>query len=198
MSQPLRGVLAQAVNTGEVIRIVYHGGSQPGTVREIGPIKVSETEVVAEELASGVVKTFKLERIEIPDSSAHVVAYDPALSPPVDTRCIKDVCDSTRQDLEAMGWHVEASETSIALHSFFKNGKLRKTPDVQLNYDEYIVDLVVDFDSPELKEERRKSVRPYHVYSRRLTTAKSFGKISAAAASFLDEAKGLAPARRPR
>ena len=97
-----------------------------------------------------------------------------------------------------MGWHVEASETSIALHSFFKNGKLRKTPDVQLNYDEYIVDLVVDFDSPELKEERRKSFRPYHVYSRRLTSAKSFGKISRAVPAFMDEAKSLAPAGVPK
>lgn len=96
-----------------------------------------------------------------------------------------------------MGWHVEASEVSIWLHSHFKNGKLRKTPDVQLNYDEYIVDLVVDFDSPELKEEQRKSTRPYHVYSRRLPSAKSFGKVSLAVQAFLDEAKSLAPVQVP-
>ena len=81
----------------------------------------------------------------------------------------------------------------LILYSFFKNGKLRKTPDVQLNYDEFIVDLLYDFDGLEIKEERRKSSRPCHVYSRSFASARSFGKMSKAVAVFLDEARNLAP-----
>lgn len=195
MTQSLRDMLAQAAGAGEAIRIVYHGGSQPGTVREISPISVTDVEVVAHDLSSGMAKTFKLARIEIPGSVANVPAYDPTLPPPVeDTRSIKEVFDGKLRDLEALGWHVRASENTIALHNFFKNGKIRKTPDVQLNCDEFIVDLVDDFDGLGIKEERRKSSRPYHVYSRSFASARSFGKMSKAVAVFLDEARNLAPA----
>jgi hypothetical protein len=86
-----------------------------------------------------------------------------------------------------------SSEDRIAVYGYFKNGKLRKTPDVQLNYDEFIVELVDDFDGAGLKEERRKSSRPYHVYSRNLRAARSFGNILPAAALLMDEARKLAP-----
>jgi len=35
--------LTEAIETGEVIRIIYHAGSRPGTSREIAPIAVNGT-----------------------------------------------------------------------------------------------------------------------------------------------------------
>ena len=47
MPDSLREILDQAAKNGEVIRIVYHSGSQPGTVREIVPMEVTNTELRA-------------------------------------------------------------------------------------------------------------------------------------------------------
>jgi len=194
MTESLPDILAHAARTGEVIRIVYHGGSQPGTVREIVPLAVTDTEMRAHDFASRKDKRFKLAMIEIPDPAASPPKYDPDLqSPPEEICSLKEMFEGKLRDLEALGWHVQLSEDAIAVHRVFSNGNPRKTPDVRLTYDEFVVDLVDDFDGQGIKEERRKSSRPYHVYSRRFASARSLGKMSTAAALFLDEARGLAP-----
>jgi len=60
MSDDLRNRLLAAASAGEIVRIVYHRGSQPGTLREIAPIAISDNEVKASDLATGTDKTFKL------------------------------------------------------------------------------------------------------------------------------------------
>ena len=69
MSRSIRDLLTEACVNGEVVRIIYHGGSQPGTVRAISPIEVSKSEVRARDLAVGIAKTFKLAKIELAEAS---------------------------------------------------------------------------------------------------------------------------------
>jgi len=194
MSGLLRHMLVEAANTGEVIRIIYHGGSQPGTVREIGPISVSASEVRAHDLASGIAKTFKLAKIELADLTAKAPEYDPAAAPQVEDACaIKQAFAGKIPDLEALGWHIQLSDDAVSVHRSFKNGKPRKIPDVRLSYDEFNVDLVYDLDAEGMVEEKRKSSRPYRVESRNFGSARSFGRLSKASELFLDEARSLAP-----
>ena len=54
-SMSITDKLAKAVDAGEIVRIVYHGGSQPGTIREIAPIAVENNKVSALCLASEIV-----------------------------------------------------------------------------------------------------------------------------------------------
>ena len=63
MSDDVRARLIAAAATGEIIRILYHRGSQPGAVREIRPVAISDDEVTARDIASGIDKTFKLAHI---------------------------------------------------------------------------------------------------------------------------------------
>lgn len=193
MSRSIRETLAEACDNGEVVRIIYHGGSQPGTVRSVSIIAVSELEVRARDLAVGSVKTFKLEKMELAEASASTPEYNPAHAPTIELfGSIREVLEAAVEDLQSLGWHVEIAEQSISLHRFFKNGKPRKTPDILLSYNEYTVDVFVDLDGL-LKEEARKSSRPYRLDSRNLATAKTFVKMSSAVACFLAEAKKLAP-----
>lgn len=192
MIQAVRQVLERAAGTGEVIRIAYHGGSQPGSIREITPIAVTDTDLVAHDLASGSRKVFKLARVEIPNSTVSAPTYDPTLSPPPEeTRPIKAIFQARLGELEALGWHVQVSENAIGLHRFFKNGKPRKTPDVHLVYEEFTTDLFVELGGQQT-EDTRKSKLPYHVRSERVPT-RSFARVSSAVAAFWDEARHLAP-----
>lgn len=186
----LRDMFGQAVSTGEVLRIVYHGGSQPGSVREVRPISVTDDELFAHDLASGESKTFKLAKIEIPDPAANPPAYEPIpVPPPEEVRPIGAVFAERVGELAALGWHVEVAEDSISLHGFFKNGKPRKSSDVSLDYEEFTYDY-----TDENGDHSRKSMRPYHVRSERLVT-RSFGSLSPAVALFWEEARHLAPAK---
>jgi predicted DNA-binding transcriptional regulator YafY len=198
-------MLAEAARTGEVVRIVYHGGSQPGTVREISPVSVTDVEMAARDMTTGAIKTFRLARIELPASGSSVRAYDPTLTPPAeDIRPLGGVLQGSVRDLEALKWHVQLSEDSVSLHRFFKNGKPRKIPDVELHYSEFIVETVIDFAEDEAseeiseREERRRSQHPYHLSSLRFASTRTFVKMSTAIAAFLDEARSLAPINTAR
>ena len=192
MIDAARQVLERAAGTGEVIRIIYHGGSQPGSVREITAIAVTHTDLVAHDLASGGRKVFKLAKLEIAESGAAAPEYDPALAPPPeDSRCIQAILEPNAAELEELGWHVELSRDAIGLHRFFKNGKPRKTPAVQLWYEELTTDFFVELDGRQI-EETRKSQLPYHVRSERAAT-RSFVRVSRAIEMFWDEARSLKP-----
>ena len=43
----IKPILTEAIETGEVVKIKYHGGSQPGSLRQISPISIVGDDVVA-------------------------------------------------------------------------------------------------------------------------------------------------------
>jgi predicted DNA-binding transcriptional regulator YafY len=201
MTQSLREMLAEAANSGEAIRIVYHGGSQPGTVREISPVSVTDNEVSARDLATGIVKTFKLAKIAIPSPDASAPAYDPTLLPPVeDVPSIAAALRDKIPALEALGWHVQVTENRIALHRVLENGKPRKTPTVTLECQEFDVDLVIKMSLSGVSErqEERKSRRPYHLDTEDLVSTGPFSKLATAVDEFLREAQERAPGHKDR
>ena len=191
-TESVRRVLTDAAKTGEVVRIVYRGGRQPGSIREIAPMTVSETEVLARDLPAGINKTFAIAKIELPAATTIAVAYDP--NQRADSRTVREAIESHVGDLEGLGWHVEVADAATSLHRFFKNGKPRKTGDVSLWFDEFVTESFDDFDGRGMQTIQRPSQRPYHVTSVRVPT-RSFTTLSRALLAFLDEAKELAPRR---
>ena len=63
--ETLRKILEEAIGTGELITIIYHGGSEPGSRRMISPIKVDDKIVRARCLTSNKVKGFSIDKIEL-------------------------------------------------------------------------------------------------------------------------------------
>ena len=193
MSESVRETLKTAADTGEVIRIIYHGGSQPGTVREISPISVSDHELLARDLATSITKTFKLAKLELTDEGTETPEYNPTAAPAAEeTHTIGEALAGKVPGLESMGWHVKLSGDAISVHRFFKNGKPRKMPDIELSYNECTLDVFIELDGT-VKEEKRKSSRPYRLSSRNFASARTFGKMSGAVSAFLDETRALAP-----
>lgn len=192
MAGSVREVFDNTIGTGEMVRIVYHGGSQPGSVRDVVPISTSVYDLRARDVATGIAKTFKLNKIEFPDDGGSLPTYDPDTLTEEMSGTIQDVMAEECSSFEALGWHVQLSNDALKLARYFKNGKPRKTPDVQLIYDEYIFEYHIELDGSEV-EDRRKSKRPYRVTSCGFATARAFGKMSKAVALFRSEAAAHAP-----
>ena len=60
--------IQKAIDGSERIKIIYHGGSRPGAMREIIPHSIIGPKLLAHCLASGLEKTFFLNKIEIVDA----------------------------------------------------------------------------------------------------------------------------------
>jgi hypothetical protein len=195
MSDDLRARLIAAASAGEIVSIVYHGGSQPGTVREIVPIAIINEEIRARDIAAEIDKTFKLAHIELVGPQTSARAYDPSATPPVkDAQTVGTALAPHVPALQALGWHIELTANRISLHRFFKNGKPRKGYDVTMGFDEFTVDLFDDFDGRGLQTVTGPSKRPYNVSSSALPT-RTFVRLSLAMRMFLEEARRLAPDR---
>lgn len=77
----LKRRLQEAAETGEVLRIRYHGGSQPGAVRDIQPMRVKRDRVLAVCHDAKGLRSFLFERMEFVDESVPV-SYKFELRPP--------------------------------------------------------------------------------------------------------------------
>lgn len=191
-SNHLRTRLLDAAAAGEIIRVVYHRGSQPGTVREIAPLEVSDDEVRARDVAAGIDKTFRLSHLQLAGPDTTAPAYDP--TPREDSRTLGNALEPYVAELQGLGWHVELADTSISVHRFFKNGKRRKGADVAILFNEFSIDAWDDGNG--LQEEAVKSTRPYYVSSPSFDRARTFARLAPAFSLFLEEARRLAPGQR--
>jgi len=186
--------LNEAIGTGEILSIIYHGGSQPGTTRKILPLKITGNKVRARCYTSNAVKTFVIEKIELcPDQVSSPAPWNPSAKNLQKYKNLSDVYVQLKDELTSYGWHVEFAESdnvdsaSLSLHTYFKNGKLRKTPVVSLVYDKYTVESMFNIETGEFTDSKKESTRPY------CTQSRAFGKIDRAVDLFKKKAKESAP-----
>lgn len=74
---------------------------------------------------------------------------------------IESAVDEIRGLVESYGWVIKSTSTEISVYRTFKNGKLRKTPDIYINYFE-------------LNDEGRPRLRPWYIRSNTLGEGTSF------------------------
>jgi hypothetical protein len=138
MNSDVLARLIDAANTGETVSIVYHRGSQPGTVREIALIPITDEEVRARDLAAGVDKNFKLAYLELAEPWTAARAYDPA-APVEDTQILEAALEPHVEELRALRWHVERTETCASVHRYLKSGRPRRDADVAIMFNELTI-----------------------------------------------------------
>lgn len=189
--------LIEATQTAEIMDIVYYGGSQPGKARKIAPISVKNGKVRARCYSSDAVKMFNIDKIEIlTDSDLEANAeWKPGQVESPHFETFQQILDENTDRLKDLGWHIEYDEEDITLHRRFKNGKLIKTPDVQIYYEECSFDLVMGLDEEIREENFRKKTRPYGVRAKNFDT-KTFGKLDKAVTVFMEQAEKLSPVRK--
>lgn len=143
--QELSAYLSAAIKSGEVLSLIYHGGSNPGGQREIAPVSVKAGKMRGRCYISNAVKTFDLKKIEIEG-----VYYAEAIEPASEVITL----DKLKQFAQEKGLHF-SEEGGWTVHGLFKNGKIKKTPLAGI----YISD---------------EGFRPYYVFGPELEVARSY------------------------
>jgi hypothetical protein len=174
----LLATLTNAIGSGEVVEIIYHGGSQPGKSRHIQPRNIKDDKLRAFCIETKALKTFLLskvspvEPVEGGEESTTNNDYDAEL--PKQLGAAENLPEAMKphiEELQDVGWGIMLDEQSISLHRFFKSGKPKKTPVVSLTYIPM------------------HTQKPWRVESEELPVAKSYGHFYKAAVLFLEHAK---------
>lgn len=66
----LKTILQAAIASGTEIDIIYQGGSHPGAVRTVLPLRITDGLLKARDSATGQSKSYKLELITLPEKGA--------------------------------------------------------------------------------------------------------------------------------
>lgn len=187
--------LRQAIESGEVLKIVYHGGSQPGSLREIAPVSIKNGKVSARCFTSNSVKSFALEKIVVVEgeSRSSAAEWQPGLVKPEQYVSISELLENQKDHLVLLGWHIANDKDHLSLHRKLKTGKPLKGSDIALYFEEYTYDLVAGADGELHEENMRKRLRPWTVRGKNQDT-KTYSHLDKAAEVFIEWAKLLAPA----
>lgn len=170
--------LMEAAEAGELVTVIYHGGSQPGTKRCLSPITVTAREIRARDIPTGEVKNFLASKIEVvPDDHPAEDYVVGAILPPVFSTLV-EALEARVKELETLGWYVQLSETGVSVHRYFKSGKPKKGADAGI-----------------LKQEGSLN-RPWYVYGPDLASARTFSHLKKAVDLFLEQAYCHAPEKK--
>jgi len=145
-------VLKEAAGTaGEIVKIKYNGGSQPGSIREIMPRKVDigKDMLYAYCIASDRIIGLRIAKIEIAgeNDAINYVNLESQIDPkPATTDNFNKLKEYSKNELEKLGWLVKIGDNSIELNS---SGKKRTTADIGIFYenDTWVVKNITSFHS---------------------------------------------------
>lgn len=198
MPNSIEELLLSVAGSGELITIVYNGGSRPGQPRQLIPVSISNQLLIAVEPASHTNKSYKLERIASVELSSgeHIsnLKADPpsALSNLPSFETLLEYSKYLIPELRVAGWHIYETETSFAIATHFKNGKPRKTPSISIQYVDPNFETIFDIESGEIKTVPRELTgreKPWLVDSWRFHRGRSFSILKKAFELFIEEAQ---------
>jgi hypothetical protein len=86
-----REKLKSAVDNGEVLTVIYHGGTQPGTKRQIAPVGLVGEHLRALALPQEETRTYFVDKLQIVSDDYDAPAYDPSVSLKQDKKSSKSL-----------------------------------------------------------------------------------------------------------
>jgi len=124
------GRIADAVGTGEVVDIVYDGGSQPGTRREIVVLAFDGLHVSARCMATNETRTFRVDRMRLPEEVPGAPLYKRGSSGYGAT--FRQAIDVALGRMATGGYVVVRESTRVRLHRLGGNGKPIRRVEVEI------------------------------------------------------------------
>lgn len=187
-------IISDAIRKNEAIKIKYHRGGQPGAVRILVPVELSEGIFRARYVNSPTrgTKLFSVQYAEF-DFSDSEENYDFSIKKKVRTprevtaiySNLQEVAERHSDEVTSMGFAIKADENQVSVFSYFKNGKERKTPDIDISYSEFTYTYEYPLtDDEEVIVCMKPSTRPYAVRAKGKTT-KTFKHLDSAVEHFL-------------
>lgn len=168
------------------IKIVYNGGSQPGTIRNIIITSIENDDIKAICLITSKNKQFKLDKFEIYDQEKHKnhKDYEPGKKGE-QSFTFEDLLTNNYQKIKELGYLINQENKKFAFHTTFKNGKIKVKPEILLEYSEYVYEELFNPLTGDSFENKRENTRPWSLRIKNKPT-KTFKHIDKALLS-LDE-----------
>ena len=190
-------ILQSAIDTGNVVTIVYNGGSKPGQPRELIPLSLNGENLSAREQTSRRAKTFKTQKIaSVVLKSGEVAKNTEAIPVPPQSELVpnfesfEEYALFLKEKLKGTVFNLSEAENYFAVFDFFKNGKPRKTPSASIQYVDRSTEMVFNFETGDFEEQKHELTgreRPWRVDSKRLSEGKTFSQLQSAVELFLKE-----------
>lgn len=158
------GRIAEAAGTGEIVRVRYTGGTQPGSVRDLQPMSVNGETFRALCLSTHAVKTFRFDRCEPVADDVPITYVAGRIAPPV-FRTIDEFAAFIVPHVESAGMVAVRTPLDVSAHELRKDGRPRKAWRCRIGISE-------------------SAWRPWFVSSSRV---RSYATLDKAAASFIKD-----------
>lgn len=187
--------LRDAIESGEILTIRYHGGSQPGASREIAPIQITKDKVRARCYASNAVKLFAIGKIEIIETLlGNQNEWDPAKQAQEFYKDLRDAYEKTKLKVEAMGYYAELKGDKYSLR-YLKDDRPKEIVAI-IAFSEYSNNVFLVLSAwwkhaKGSKSRGEKRSKPYTVWVLG-QSGKSFKSLDKAMNDFLKRAKAYA------
>jgi hypothetical protein len=179
--------LRASIRTGEIVTIIYHGGSNPGASREIFPIGImpGDEKLRARCIVDGATKMFKIDKISIVDGDGVIdIAKDISQSKLYTS--IKELYLDVITRFDAETVHIELVDNELSAHKKWKNGKPQKGAVIEIFYREEYTDFVFNYETGQLDEVTKKHHRPWFVGGKSVVT-NSYKDFNKAAYYFIEQ-----------
>ena len=129
--------MKKAIAAGEILTVVYSGGSQPGAKRDISPIKIEGKDIVIAREITGepqpVIKHFSITKLEIVPKGFNAAAYDPHKKQEEPIQTLADAFEAIKKGLGETPWALVLNEKRVGAYKKLANGKLEPLADVLLS-----------------------------------------------------------------
>ena len=176
----VREQLTAAMETGEALTAIYHGGTQPGTKRRISLIRFVDQRTLSWCFNAKDYRKFRWKRLElvphdhpVPDYAKNVCDQAGELLSSWQMS-LKEMLGPSIRQLEEMGWHVQIGKEAMSVHLRRQNGKPRSEAVVEIS-------------------KTASHSKPWCVRSHALRQDHRFYRLQCAAWLFVDQARCLKP-----
>jgi hypothetical protein len=179
--------LRSSIRTGEIVTIVYHGGSNPGAHREVFPIQilVGDEKVRARCISSGTTKVFIVDKISIVNSDG-VLELAKDVTQHKSYKTIQDLLTNVELQLKDKLLHIDYADDYLQVHKVWKNGKPQKGTIIELVFSEHYSESEYDFETNSIVDIIKVRNRPWCINGS-LAKTNSFKDFDKAARYLLEE-----------
>ncbi|MCG6203669.1 hypothetical protein LPW26_03385 [Rhodopseudomonas sp. HC1] len=183
-----------AIDTGEILRVTYFGGSAPGSTRDILPLQVLPNGMLrAKCLTAGQAKVFTASKMQLNEAGTETYIL-PALRHPTYTS-LEQVRGKVIETVTLTGMVLKLGPDELgclrlSVHRVVKStGRPLKGADASLTYSPTQWDIVASADGSFARSNERQSARPYCLRAKWIKQSLTFKELDTAAPRFIDALK---------
>lgn len=130
-------LLQKAIEDKARIKVIYHGGSMAGKLREISPISIKDAKLRAKCHIGNAVKTFIVDKMQVMEESTGELSQETfreKVRPKFKT--LNELHKYCEEKIDSTKLVIQSDAEFLTIHGTFKNGKAKKACEIGISYEE--------------------------------------------------------------